>query len=296
LARISFAIPYYSGRTFLERAIASVRSQTISDWRLIVRDDCGPDEGVAHWLNSLGDERIAYRRNDSNLGLAGNWNACLQDATTEFVTLLHADDELLPEYGERLLTAAKSHPNAIALYCKAKIIDANGAAIFSLPDFVKKFTSPPAKDRTILTGEEGVFALLKGQFIFTPSLCYRTALMKNYRFDARWRMVLDLDLLTRILIAGEKIVGINDTLYLYRRHENNQTVILGKNMVRFDEEIAIYDHLANVCENLGWERASRRARSKTIVKLHLCWKLAQSMLRIQTSAAFEQWKRLKAIL
>ena len=78
---------------------------------LVIADDCGPETGVLELVARLNDPRITYVRNPKNLGLAGNWNRCLDAVTSPLFTLLHADDELLPNYVETMLAAADRHPD-----------------------------------------------------------------------------------------------------------------------------------------------------------------------------------------
>ena len=59
-------------------------------------DDAGPDPEACELVAGYADDRLTYVRNETNLGLAGNWNTCLRIAETEYVTLFHADDELDP--------------------------------------------------------------------------------------------------------------------------------------------------------------------------------------------------------
>jgi glycosyltransferase involved in cell wall biosynthesis len=94
---ITVAIPYFAGRSYLAEAIDSVRAQTVSDWRLLVVDDAGP-EPSGDLVAAYADDRIEYVRNPVNRGLAGNWNECVRRASTDLVTLLHGDDRLAPEH------------------------------------------------------------------------------------------------------------------------------------------------------------------------------------------------------
>ena len=103
----------------------------------------------------------------SHAGLAGNFNRCLSLAQTELVTLLHADDELLPDYTATMRAAAERHPHAVAFYCRAEIIGPDNELRFSLPDFVKdNFINPSPHHEILLAGEGGIRALLGGNFIY----------------------------------------------------------------------------------------------------------------------------------
>ena len=100
----------------------------------LVVDDGASDQGVEAWLHDLGDPRVAYHRNPGNLGMVPTWNACLDLARGELVTLLHADDLLRPGYAELMLGLAELHPRATAFCCEAEIVDARGVRTFSLAD------------------------------------------------------------------------------------------------------------------------------------------------------------------
>src|SRR5262245_61189654 len=123
-AAITFAIPFYTGGEYLRCAVESVLRQTRPDWELLVCDDAGPEPGTEALLRSFADARVRYVRNEANLGMIGNWNQCLDLARTDLVTLLHADDALLPGYADLMVKAAAGHPRAAAFFCAARIIDA----------------------------------------------------------------------------------------------------------------------------------------------------------------------------
>ena len=89
---LTIAIPFYKGHAYLRAAIESVRKQSSPHWQLVVCDD-GPDSGTAELLASFGDPRMRYLRNERNLGMASNWNRCLDAAETDLVNLLHNDDD-----------------------------------------------------------------------------------------------------------------------------------------------------------------------------------------------------------
>ena len=89
MTELALAIPFYSGVGYLRRALQSLREQSTDRWRAIVVDDAGPEPNAADVVHDLRDPRVRYVRNDTNLGLAGNWNAALELAGGDFVTLFH---------------------------------------------------------------------------------------------------------------------------------------------------------------------------------------------------------------
>ena len=280
---ITFAIPYFANLDYLREAITSVQAQTIHNWELLIVDDCGPEPPNA-LVESLGDPRIRCTRNEANLGLAGNWNESIRQSTAPLVTLLHSDDRLLPGYGAAVIDTATHHPDVAAFFTGTTIIGADGNPARSLPDFVKRFARRPASDH-LVAGDAALAAVLANNYIFCPTLCYRTALVGTRPFDARWTFALDLDNITRLLLSGQSLYGIRATHYEYRRHRSNQTSALTANATRFTEEIALYRKVAGAAAAIGWQRSARTARHRWMVRTHLAVQSLNDLLHGRLAAA-----------
>lgn len=110
--KVSILIPTHNRRDPLQKAIASVRSQTFTNWELIVIDDGSTDDTIAWWnkQNFAQDAAQPLRlvRQDHH-GVSAARNHGLEIARGEWIALLDSDDEWLPEKLERQLQcAAKS--------------------------------------------------------------------------------------------------------------------------------------------------------------------------------------------
>lgn len=288
--RLSVAIPFHRRREYLEAAVESALAQAGDVFELLVVDDGATDHGVEAWLRGLDDPRVAYHRNPGNLGMVPTWNACLDRARGELVTLLHADDLLLPDYTELMLGLAQRHPRAAAFCCDAEIIDARGVRSFSLADAVKRLYRPRGADPLTLCGEPGLRALMAGNFIMCPTLCYRRKALGTRRFEERWRQVQDLDLTSRLLLEGDEIVCSRRVAYAYRRHAEGATALQSESRLRFDEEFALFERVAERAEQRGWLGAARVSRRKRSVKLHLLYRALRELVRLQPRRAGE-WLR-----
>jgi glycosyltransferase involved in cell wall biosynthesis len=288
---LTFAIPFYSGIKFLPRALDSILAQTDAGWQALVCDD-SPDLGaqVEALCKSYGDPRIRYFRNPCNLGMAGNWNRCLELAETPLVTLLHEDDELEPSYAAIMRQAARQHPDAAALYCAARIIGPDGQPLFSFPDFVKtRFISPLGKaarqgGAVVLSDEDGLASLLRGNHIFCPTLCFRRERISSLRFDPRYKFILDLEFTSALLLAGEKIVGIPEVCYRYRRHPGSATQQATTALSRFREESEYYDRMLQAARSRGFWRCAALAEKKRILKLNLAFVTLKNLLALRLSS------------
>jgi glycosyltransferase involved in cell wall biosynthesis len=82
-------MPVYNGTRFLDRAVASVRAQTLADWELLAVDDASAD-GSAELLDRLAtaDPRVRVFRHATNRGQAAARNTALAAAGGEWVAYL----------------------------------------------------------------------------------------------------------------------------------------------------------------------------------------------------------------
>lgn len=282
---ISVAIPCYkSDLLMLKQAINSVLMQSDPRWELILVDgNENEDCRILQLLDSLNDTRVRYIRNDADRSMAGNWNLAYSSAQAELVTLLHDDDILCESYITDMIELSKQHPNSAAYFCNVNIIGRNGKKIFNFSDSVKKIFEPK-HNLLKIKGEQGIYALLQGCFIFCPTLCYRKSKLPEYPFDTDYKMVTDLKFYYDTVKSGGELTGIKRQLYAYRRHDENQTAKLTRSFIRFDEEIALYDFIESDLPD-NWNRAARAAKRKTIIKLHLFYLVIVNTVKLRFSKA-----------
>ena len=108
--KVSVVVPTYNYARFLDEAIPSVLNQTFTDFELIIVDNCSTDNTDAVVKKYLSDSRVSFYKNETNLGLVGNWNKCLEYATGEYIKFLCADDKFHPQILERFVRIMEQHP------------------------------------------------------------------------------------------------------------------------------------------------------------------------------------------
>ncbi len=290
---LTIAIPFYRHLGYLAEAIRSVERQSDPRWRLLVCDDAG-EEGAGALVESRGDRRMSYQRNRRNLGMVGNWNRCIDAASTPLVTLLHADDRLAADYVEWMLAAAERHPGAAALFCDTSIIDSRGRPAYSFVESVKRRFVPrhEAGSDLVLAGASSVRSLMAGNFIVCPTLCLRLDVLAGRRFSAAWKQVQDLELTTALLMDGRTLVGVSRAAYKYRRHAASSTERQTVSLLRFDEELRLFDLVAERAEALGWREVARVSRRKRIIRLHLLYRIALDIVRLRPRSALRDLRFL----
>jgi glycosyltransferase involved in cell wall biosynthesis len=132
---VSVVLPVYNGEDYIEHAVASVTSQSYSDFELIVVDD-GSRDGTAGILARLGssDRRIRLIR-QHNQGLPKALNTGFRAATGEFLTWTSADNVLKPRCLEALVAELRAHPDRDLVYANLDIIGPDGAPLTHSPWF-----------------------------------------------------------------------------------------------------------------------------------------------------------------
>ena len=79
--RFSFVLPAYKGR-YLAESIKSILAQTVTDFELVIVNDCSPDD-IAGIVADNTDDRIRYFENERNIG--GNDLVAQQKKSSRFL-------------------------------------------------------------------------------------------------------------------------------------------------------------------------------------------------------------------
>ena len=268
---LSIAIPASTQRPdHLRNAIHSVIAQDSATWTLVVVDDAPGEGRYRELVESVGDPRVRYLRNDGEHGIGQAWNVCADAVDAELYALLHADDELKPNYVRVMTDLAARFPDGAMYFCGAEIIGDSGRRAFSLADFVKRFVQP--RGRVIrLAGEPALARLFTGDFIMCPTIVYRKSRIGPRRFSTVLRFVLDIALIADVLFAAEAIYGTNQVAYRYRRHTEAATAVFNKTGYRFEEEIALHRHVAARAQSRGFRLAAFAASVMLFVRLNLLY-------------------------
>ncbi|HEY0519644.1 MAG TPA: glycosyltransferase [Ilumatobacteraceae bacterium] len=264
---ICITIPFHADLSYLETALRSLIGQRDLDWTAIVVDDASPQPGASQVVAALGDDRIDIVRNDTNLGIAANFNRCLELGANAaaIVTIFHADDVLEPGYVSSVRAAHSAFPDAACVAPRATVIGGDGHPKRTLADTTKALLWP-RRLPFVLEGDRGLARLVHGLFFYCPAVSYRVDLLPELRFDGRWQQVMDLDLFGRILLDDGCIVVVGDREYRYRRHDASATAAHTRSSLRSTEEAAVSREIVDAARRRGWLRAVRAGRLRPIVR------------------------------
>lgn len=264
---IEIFLPFWGDPELLYKTVDSVRAQKYEDWKLIVLDDQYPDLTVPEYFAALKDERITYIRNEKNLGITDNYREAIRLATTEFISILGCDDLLHPNYLDVIQRAIAEHPDADVIQPGVEVIDEHGVVGVPLVDRVKQGILAP-KSATILRGQDMATSLIRGDWLYWPSLTFKTSTLKRIDFRDGLPIIQDLALLMDIAFEGGALAYTPELSFSYRRHSasaSQKTILDGR---RFRDERTYYKQAIDLAKAKGWSKTSRTARFRLMSRLH----------------------------
>ncbi|KQR49523.1 glycosyl transferase [Microbacterium sp. Leaf161] len=263
-------VPFWGEPALLFETIESVRVQSDPDWRMVVIDDCYPDESVAEYFATLGDPRIEYSRNQTNLGITENYREAIRRASSDFVTILGCDDLMHPEYLRVVKAAANRVPGVDVIQPGVLVIDEHGREVVPLVDRVKQRVLAPKTTGgiAVLTGAQMATSLIRGDWLYWPSLTFRTSTLKRIDFRDGLPIIQDLALLMDIAFDGGSLAYVPEVVFSYRRHGSSasqKTLLDGR---RFRDERTYYRQAFALARAVGWHATARTARVRLMSRLH----------------------------
>lgn len=262
MAKVDILLPFWGDVDLLKKAVESVLSQTVDDWRLLVFDDCYDSEEPAKYFANLNDKRITYRRHEKNLGITRNFNFALQEAKSKYCVMFGCDDVMLPNY----LELALKHIGSCDFYQPGvEVINAHGDPYLPLADRVKRILRP--RKSGIYSGEKLAASLCRGNWLYFPSLMWKTSTIQKYQFDTQYKILEDVVLQMEIIKNGGILFLDKNVTFQYRRFSESLSS-KEKSGVRFHEENSVYSKLALDFKNMGWAKASRAAKLHISSRLH----------------------------
>jgi hypothetical protein len=258
--QIQIFIPFFGSLNYLQEAVNSVLSQTDPDWQLIVVDDRYPSDAPAQWLRSIDDSRIQYTRNDTNLGVTGNFNRCIELSTADWVVLMGGDDKLLANFVSEAKLLISAFPAANIIQPGVQVINGLSEVCNPLADRIKRRLAPKKSQPMELDSGAALASLMRGNWLYFPSLVWKREAVAKYGFDAKYSIVQDLNLIVKMLLDGGKLAVGNEGSFQYRRHQESLSSKGGVTGARYLEEGRFFTEVAPKLLSEGHRIASRRAR------------------------------------
>jgi GT2 family glycosyltransferase len=248
MSSVSVFIPCYKYAHYLRGCVESVLRQDGVDVRVLILDDCSPDDTpeVARQLMA-DDPRVEYHRNATNRGHVETYNVGLEWACGDYCLLLSADDMVTPGALGRAGRVMDEHPEVSLTY---------GGEIRTADVRFDSVPTPGKWGWRVLTGKEfwGTSCRRGTNIVPTPTAVVRTSVHKKvggYNKDLPHSG--DLEMWLRLAAHGS--VGVIDVPQgFYRVHgQNMSTGYLGLRDIR--QRKVAFDSAARIALAAGMSEA-----------------------------------------
>jgi len=206
---ISIITPAYNREQYIQEAIESVQNQSVSDWEMLIIDDCSTDETVKVVQQyQAEDNRIILLKNPKNLGISATRNHGLQAAKGTYIAMLDSDDVLLPNHFERHISFFEQYPEIGVIGTWAKHIGKSN----------RQFT--PEKNDAQLRAR----SLYRCPMVHSSTMI-RHEIIKTHQiqYSEDYPASNDYDFWVKLL-PHTKFHNLQEYLVLYRKHDQNISV------------------------------------------------------------------------
>lgn len=215
--KVSVIVPIYNQLDFIRETVESVLAQDHPNIELVLSDD-GSTDGTTDVLREYAERepgRVKLVASEQNTGIAGAFNRALDAHTGEYIAWLGGDDVMLPGKLSRQVAVLGARADAIGCCHDAEVFDSASGRVYG------RFTELYNGRRGVREG--GIELLLDAGYLMLPStMMVRSSAVGALRFDRRIRVSNDW-LFDIELFRHGRIVGLDDVLARYRRHERNYT-------------------------------------------------------------------------
>ena len=226
---ISICIPAYNGEAFIKQCLDSCLAQNFSSYEIVICDDGSTDKTI-DIINEYVKKtpNIRFYKNESNLGLVGNWNKCLNLANGTWIKFLFQDDTMVANCLQ--IFADNIADNTKLLVCKRNFILEKNATEDKIDYYTNRvrtlentgfYTSQIFSASTISKIAANNISL---NFIAEPSLSLfkKEVISTLGNFDQDLKQICDLEFLLRIA-SNYGLIYIPEKLCEFRIHENSTT-------------------------------------------------------------------------
>jgi glycosyltransferase involved in cell wall biosynthesis len=213
---VSVNLPCYRQLAVARRAVESIRSQTYSNVEITLFDDAASDD-YREYVESLGDPRVRYYRNEDRLGAMKNMFAAMTAGSGEYTMAFHEDDLLSKGYIAAAVGILQTNPSCGFVACQLNEFSQDP------PPSVLDSTVPHPAYEKFATSAEVVRGILRGTAdpMFGSVVYRRTALDGVVADHGRYATLVDRPFLLSIVERGWTAAVIREPMVWYRQHQHD---------------------------------------------------------------------------
>jgi teichuronic acid biosynthesis glycosyltransferase TuaG len=211
---VSIITPMFNAEQFITLTIQSVQKQTLSNWEMLIIDDCSTDQSreiVREICKNDSRVNLIERTNNAG-GPATPRNDAMRQAKGKYLAFLDADDLWLPEKLEKQTNFMEQDSQVFLSYTMFTTTEQHGN--YCIPS-----------DNYYLLEDETTFRqlLLRGNMVPILTVLMKNQYDLNLCFDEAPGIISceDLDFWLQLAYAEKKFAFLDATLSTYRIHDAN---------------------------------------------------------------------------
>lgn len=228
---ISICIPNYNHGSLLKQTLDAVFNQDLTDVEVIISDNASTDTSLDVISQFEHKAQLTLLKQPQTVSMSAHWNKVVQAAKGQWVIMLCADDLLLADSISRL----------------KNIVSANEVqAVFFEYDFLINDIRTPKtafyQDNVIIPGSAQSEIFLKSNNFPLTACMFQKQLLQNIGwFDQTKNFCTDWHAWLNMSAMAKQVAYVKAPLFLYRKHEENETNRCVQQLIALDEVIAMKD-------------------------------------------------------
>ncbi|QDH16337.1 glycoside hydrolase family 99-like domain-containing protein [Swingsia samuiensis] len=253
IPKISVIIPSYNYNAFLKARLASIFSQSMPIFEIILIDDASTDSSLQTAEKTAQEyhRKIHIIKNKINSGsVFAQWEKAVRQATGDWVWIAEADDLSDPHFLEKIFHTITATPHAAMAFCDSQCIDENNHQLSSsYKHYYNETVGDLLKNDAFFSGYDFLKLCLseRNLILNVSSVIFRRdrlldalnalhAELKTFVMAGDWRLYTEI-----LLQPDSHILYLNKALNIHRRHPTSVTHALNK--TQHAEEIERMHHI-----------------------------------------------------
>jgi len=286
---VSIILPTFNRAKFLPQAFASIRSQTFTDWELVVVDDGSTDNThqLVEELTRGWPQRVRYHR-QQNQGAYGARNTGLDLARGGYIAFFDSDDVWLSHHLADCTAALSENPDVDWVYGACRIIRHESGRVLTENTFYVDGKAKPfmrlrsrRAGRLFIVEDPSVVhcTLRHGMQTGLQNAVIRDRVFAGRRFLYENRAETEEGMfLVRTLVAGHRL-GYFDKIHVdYFIHGENSSAASGTSLQKHLRiQLAFIRGYEQLDEDLRLAPRERRALIRQMSQVYF-WNVGYSLL------------------
>nr|CRH05723.1 Putative GT2 [Candidatus Magnetococcus massalia] len=211
---VSVLLPFYNAATTLEETLHSILQQSLPHFELVAVDD-GSSDHSAEIIKKLDDPRIRLIELPENRGVAAASNAGIEQARSDLIARMDADDRMAPTRLEKQVAFMRHNPQCAVV--------ASQVSLFPKERITDGFQRYIDWQNSCLTAQQIADEIYWEAPLANPSTLFRKEIVMPLGGFLDGPFPEDYELWLRLHAHGHTMVKLPEVLLEWRDHEQRLT-------------------------------------------------------------------------